>query len=236
MTSSDVKTVPAVEKVQGGAKDGRYRNWALLVYPESAPENWKELLDAECIPWVCSPLHDADVWAPDDERQCAEHTAGTPKKAHWHVALMLSGKVGVDRIKAIADKLCAPYPKPINDIRAMVRYFAHLDSPEKHQYNVDDIEAHCGADVFRYLQMSASEEDEALCILENTILDNEVTEYFALFMAYDRDPVLKRVIRSHSYHLCQLIKSIREYKRTNEGRSIHGGQQGENEACDTVEH
>lgn len=234
MTNTTEKTIPAVEKVQG-AKDGRYRNWMLLVYPESAPENWVQLLDDECIPWVKSPLHDSDVWTQDDERLCAEHTAGTPKKAHWHVALMLSGKVSVNRIKAIADKLHAPYPKPITDIRAMVRYFAHLDSPEKHQYNVDDIEAHCGADVFKYLQMSEGEEDEALCMLENTILDNEVTEYFALFMAFGKNPVLKRVIRSHSYHLSQLIRSIREYKRTNEGRSIHG-QQSEDEACDTVEH
>jgi hypothetical protein len=228
MTGTINKPTPAGEQMQG-SKDGRYRHWALLVYPESAPSDWEALLDAECIPWVKSPLHDSDVWTPDDERQCAEHTAGSPKKAHWHVALMFSGKVGALRVKAIADKLHAPYPKPINDIRAMVRYFAHLDSPEKHQYNTADIEAHCGADVFKYLQMSDSEEDEALNTLEAVILENEVTEYFELFRGYGDNPVMKRVIRSHSYHLCQLIRSIREYKRTY-GRSIY-----ENGACYTGE-
>lgn len=207
--------------------DKRFRNWSLLVYPESAPADWVEQLDAECIPWVQSPLHDSDVWTPDDERACAEHKAGTPKKAHWHVALMFSGKVGLERVKAIADKLNAPCPKNINDIRAMVRYFAHLDSPEKHQYDPANIEAHCGADVFKYLQMSDGEEDEVLNMLEAVIMDNEVTEYFQLLGGYGGNPVIKRVIRSHSYHLCQLIKSIREYKRTYNGRSIHGNETGD---------
>lgn len=234
MTNTTEQTMPAVNKGQE-SQDGRHRHWALLVYPESAPMNWKELLDAECVPWVCSPLHDSDLWTPEDERECAEHTAGTPKKAHWHVGIFYSGKVGIKRVKAIADILHAPYPKPVNDTKAFVRYMAHMDTPQKHQYNPADIEAHCGADIFRFLQMSDSEEDEALNIIEGVILDCEVTEYYELFKGYSDNAVMKRVIRSHSYHLCQLIRSIREFKRTNNGRSIHGnneaGNIGEQSAC-----
>ena len=46
--------------------DNRARNWSLVVYPESAPENWRDILDDYHIPWVESPLHDKDV-NPDGE-------------------------------------------------------------------------------------------------------------------------------------------------------------------------
>ncbi|HDT7711324.1 TPA: replication protein, partial [Enterococcus faecium] len=47
-------------------KDERTRNWTFVVYPESAPENWREFLDELHVPWVESPLHDKDV-NPDGE-------------------------------------------------------------------------------------------------------------------------------------------------------------------------
>ena len=44
-----------------GSKDGRARAWTFLVYPDSAPENWRDILDTTvCVPWVESPLHDPD--------------------------------------------------------------------------------------------------------------------------------------------------------------------------------
>ena len=41
-------------------KDTRVRNWSWIVYPESAPENWKQLLDETGEKWIESPLHDKD--------------------------------------------------------------------------------------------------------------------------------------------------------------------------------
>ena len=42
-------------------KNGRYRNWSWIVYPESAPENWRSLLDETGEKWIESPLHDKDI-------------------------------------------------------------------------------------------------------------------------------------------------------------------------------
>ena len=36
----------------------RTRNWTVVLYPESAPENWRDILDALHIEWVESPLHE----------------------------------------------------------------------------------------------------------------------------------------------------------------------------------
>lgn len=37
------------------------RNFAWLIYPESAPKDWKERLEKLDIPMAISPLHDKDV-------------------------------------------------------------------------------------------------------------------------------------------------------------------------------
>ena len=37
------------------------RDWTFVVYPESAPSNWRELLDDTHLRWIESPLHDKDL-------------------------------------------------------------------------------------------------------------------------------------------------------------------------------
>ncbi len=39
----------------------RTRNFATVVYPESAPENWMRILEEHRVPALISPLHDKDV-------------------------------------------------------------------------------------------------------------------------------------------------------------------------------
>ena len=53
---------------------GRTRNFATVIYPESAPSDWKEILNQEFIPAFISPLHDRDT-----------NPTGEPKKPHYHV-------------------------------------------------------------------------------------------------------------------------------------------------------
>ncbi|MGQ7458465.1 Rep family protein, partial [Streptococcus suis] len=50
------------------------RDWTFIVYPESAPSNWREILDETHMRWVEFPLHDKDVNAD-----------GEIKKPHWHI-------------------------------------------------------------------------------------------------------------------------------------------------------
>ena len=56
------------------------RNWAFVLYPESAPDNWKDMLQETGLPCSISPLHDKDV-DPD----------GNPKKAHYHIIVCYNG-------------------------------------------------------------------------------------------------------------------------------------------------
>ena len=45
---------------QEKARDSRVRNFATMVYPESAPENWRETLAGYFVPGFISPIHDKE--------------------------------------------------------------------------------------------------------------------------------------------------------------------------------
>ena len=104
-------------------KDVRARTWTFILYPESAPENWRYILDGYHIPWVESPLHDKDV-NPD----------GTVKKAHRHIILLFDGKKSFEQVKDITDALNAPIPQKTANTKGLVRYLIHMDNPEKQAF------------------------------------------------------------------------------------------------------
>lgn len=181
-------------------KDKRTRNWTFVVYPESAPENWREILDNEYIKWVESPLHDKDL-NPD----------GTVKKPHWHVALLFDGVKSYEQVKEIADKVNAPSPKYIQSAKALIRYFAHMDNPEKAQYDKNLIIGH-GVDVSEYLQTSMSV-DALIMDIENFICKNQITEYSALCDCArnlrDEYPDWHKCISTHTIHFRAYVSSKR---------------------------
>src|SRR5699024_2434671 len=124
---------------------GRTRSWTFILYPESAPKNWKEILDELFIEWVESPLHDKDT-NPD----------GTVKKAHWHILLMFPSVKSYDQVLEITQKLNALAPQKAMSAKGVVRYMLHLDNPEKYQYKKADIKAHGGADLNELLKLSSA--------------------------------------------------------------------------------
>ena len=48
--------------------ENRKRNWVFVLYPDSAPENWREQLREMLVPGFVSPLHDKDVNADGDRK------------------------------------------------------------------------------------------------------------------------------------------------------------------------
>ena len=107
--------------------DTRYRNWATVVYPESAPENWLDLLQGKYIPGFVSPLHDND-----------KNPTGEDKKAHYHVLFLFEGKKSKNQVQEIVDLINGVGLEHINSIRGYARYLCHLDNPEKAQYDIND--------------------------------------------------------------------------------------------------
>lgn len=114
---------------------GRTRNFTTIVYPDSAPKDWQEILSQAFVPAFISPLHDRDI-NPD----------GTPKKPHWHVSIMFDSVKTIDQAKEIFNKINGVGIEKINSLRGHSRYLCHLDNPEKAQYDQTMVRALCGAD------------------------------------------------------------------------------------------
>ena len=113
----------------------RYRNFATVVYPDSAPEDWLFMLGDMVIPCFVSPLHDKDV-----------NPAGEPKKPHYHVVLMFDSVKTLEQAQAVFDQLGGVGCEIVQSLRGYARYLCHMDNPEKHQYCPDDVIAYGGSD------------------------------------------------------------------------------------------
>jgi len=113
----------------------RYRNYACVVYPESAPDDWQNKLSMQFVPAFVSPLHDKDI---DPLNQ--------PKKPHYHVLLMFDGVKSIEQAKSVFDAIGGVGCEVVKSIRGYSRYLCHLDNPEKAQYAPELVRSFCGAD------------------------------------------------------------------------------------------
>lgn len=147
-------------------KDTRSRAWSFIVYPESAPEAWRDILDDLHLEWVESPLHQYDT-----------DPTGEVKKAHWHILVQFTNVKSYEQVNEICKLVNAPAPQRCHNTRSLVRYFCHLDNPEKFQYNPDDIQAHGGADVQDLLAPSHAARQTYIAEMQEFIVDQGITEY-----------------------------------------------------------
>lgn len=184
-----------------GNKESRTRNWTFVLYEDSAPQNWCELIDEEHIEWIESPWHDKDINAD-----------GTPKKKHKHILLLFGGVKSYEQVKEITDKLGQPIPQRIHNTKAMVRYMAHLDNPEKAQYSPSDIIPHGGVDLAELLRPSSSERYTIIRDMIDYIRSAAVTEFQDLMdyaAAEHFDDWFPLLCDNSAYVVGQYIKSQR---------------------------
>ncbi|HFR3424515.1 TPA: Spaf_1101 family AAA-like ATPase [Streptococcus suis] len=139
----------------------RGRNWWIVVYPESLPENWKEIISTE--PVAISPLHDKDVNAD-----------GTKKKPHYHIVFNYKGNKSFEQMDEMARALRAPIPERISGLTGAVRYLTHMDNPEKYQYDNTEIQVFGGFDLESCLALSTGDKRQALKEMLGFISDNNI--------------------------------------------------------------
>lgn len=125
----------ATKKSTIATTDARARNFACVVYPESAPANWLDIVQDLKIPVFVSPLHDKDI-----------NPTGEPKKPHHHVLIAFEGKKSLEQVRTIFEQFNGVGCEVVQSIRGYARYLCHLDNPEKAQYNQADVLQFGGAD------------------------------------------------------------------------------------------
>ena len=180
----------------------RNRNWTFILYPESAPNNWKEILQEQHINFAVSPCHDKDV-----------NPTGEVKKAHYHVLLIFDGMKSYEQILEITTSLNATIPQKVQSTKALIRYFVHIDNPEKYQYNLKDIYVYGTIDVTTPFETSATRY-EALEEMLDYIEDNGITEFSDLYKyARSEKPLWFRYLSDNCAYVVNLhIKSERHKK------------------------
>lgn len=186
------------------AKILKKRNWAFVVYPESAPSDWIEQLQQRGVVGAISPLHDKDL-----------NATGEPKKAHWHVIVTYEGPTAQSVVERLTELLNAPKPIPLEQVRGYYRYLTHKDNPEKFQYDEKDIQTLNGFDIRDFVEMTKSEVNAKIRIIQALIQTLDILEYADLLdYLMDNDELADEydVAISHTILLNTYIKS-RRYKR-----------------------
>lgn len=166
------------EEKRKAERGDRKKCWTLIFYPDSAPSDWQDRLSELHLPVWVSPLHDADMWSESDEREDPRHKAGTSKKPHYH--LVAEYEVQVDRLTFFSDFAFLNGPanvKHVKSLRSMVRYLAHLDDPQKAQYDKDAILCFGGAERDIVMQLGTHERHEMLRAMRAYIKAHSIVDF-----------------------------------------------------------
>lgn len=182
---------------KNSSKPSRTRNYATVVYPESAPKNWQDLVADSKLPVFISPLHDKDI-----------NPTGEPKKPHFHVMVMYDNVKTSEQAREFFETIGGVGCETVNSVRGYARYLIHADNPEKAQYSIEDVKSFGGAD---YIHAIGTQADKAKSIREMVawIEENDCICFADLFMyaSVNRSDWFDTLINSGAYVVREYIKS-----------------------------
>jgi len=179
------------------------RNWAFVMYPESMPKNWYEILQMTGLPFAISPLHDKDL-----------DPTGESKKPHYHVICYYENQTTQKNVKEnVTNLVNATIPIKLESMSGMYRYHLHLDNPEKYQYDDRDRIFINAFDVSKVDSLTYTEVSKLLVEIQKLICSEHILEYSDLLdILLDSDMFnMWDVARNHTLFLNTYISS-RRYK------------------------
>lgn len=147
-------------------QDSRTRNWTFVVYPESLPKNWIDILVDLHTNVIISPLHDKDI-NPD----------GSLKKPHYHILIQFESVKSYKQVLEISMLLNGVIPQPCNNTKGLVRYFIHLDNPEKVPYPKELIRTLGYVDLEEYFALSYTDKNLLMQDMIDLINEKKLFEF-----------------------------------------------------------
>lgn len=143
------------------------RNWAFVVYPDSLPKNYEEIIQNLGLPMAFSPLHDSDI-----------DPTGEKKKPHFHVICYYENTTTYKNVKEnVTDVLNGTIPIKLESMVGMYRYHLHLDNPEKHQYDDRLRHFYNGFDVSKVSALTTTEVNKICKEIQDMIIKYHFCEY-----------------------------------------------------------
>lgn len=188
------------------AKNERERYWTFIVYPESAPENWKEILQQTGVQWAISPLHNKDK-NPD----------GEIKKEHYHIVGFWKGPTSYSRVYEITQELNSPIPQRVMSPIGAIRYLTHKDNPEKYQYDEKEIQVINGLDLKDINGLTKTMVEDLKRAIIHLARELKITEYSSMYDWLDENDAVDMmdVFSNHTMFFNAYFKSkhFREYEK-----------------------
>lgn len=175
----------------------RTRNFATVVYPESAPENWIDILREQCVSAFISPIHNLDI-----------NPTGEKKKEHYHILLMFDGVKTNEQAKEIFDLIGGVGLEVVKSTRGYARYLCHLDNPEKAQYSIENVISCAGADYHSIINI-ASDKYSAIGEMIDYCESNNIVSYaqLILYAKHNRTDWFKVLCDNGTLPIVQFLKS-----------------------------
>lgn len=200
----------------GSSAGSRTRNWTAILYPESLPPDWQSRLASGLVPCCISPLHSLDPENINPEEQ---------RKDHFHLGLFFdSVKSSIQVFDYLLNTLGTGFTSPqfMISSKACIRYFIHLDQPEKQQFpsRWDSLLCLNGFRIDDFLVPTSSEKSKFLEEMSRFIQDNNICE-FSDFFYYARDHHFDTwyylLVNGCSNLICMIINSQRNKWKKKEG-------------------
>ena len=158
------------EKLKKG-KVEKKRYWRIVCYPESAPENWIEIVRERMIPFAISPLHDKDLVEDGDSKGIAY------KKAHYHILLAYQNTTTFDNVKRIADSINAVFPLSADNLKKAYEYLWHKNDHDKYPYRKEDVKCFNGFNIRDFSELEKSEVHKIKIEIQTLIRQKDIKEY-----------------------------------------------------------
>lgn len=194
-------------------KEKRSNKWAFLIYEESVPSNYLEILESIHVPFILSPWHNKDV----------NSTTGEIKKSHKHGALFFESLKSYSQVsELISRKLNGPtHVEIVMSPKGMFDYFIHAENPDKSPYSIDEIEFGAGFEIDKFLFEQNPENfmNEVIDIIEL----NDFTEFQDLVKyARKNNYLLLGLIIDRTYFFTRYLDSRRHNPNNKKGGDISG--------------
>lgn len=183
-------------------KEKRSTKWAFIIYKESTPRNYIEILENLHIPYILSPWHDKDI----------NMQTGEFKKSHKHGALFFESLKSYSQVsELLVENLNSPsHIEVVMSPKGMYDYFIHASNPDKTEYNIEEIESGCGFNLEKFL---VNNKEEFSTQVIDLIEEHDFMEFNNLVkFARDENPLLLGLIIDKTYFFAKYLDSRRHSK------------------------
>lgn len=138
--------------------------WACIIYEDSCPEDYREIITQWFLPVCISPIHDKDKYEKDiyNEDGTIKHKKGELKKPHRHVLLCFGNTTTYKTALKKAQQLGCSIVKEVSSSRGAYEYWTHKNNPEKAQYKEEDMEYFGGFSIEENIGKNTKEEHEMI--------------------------------------------------------------------------